>query len=88
MTRFLTGHLVGGLPAQAATELPMDQLQRARVCLEAGASRPRSARAFEAAATKVAEFALPSGIQALSRLQGDSWAGAADPRREGVSVGD
>ncbi|MFO1225799.1 gamma-glutamyltransferase [Roseateles sp.] len=89
MTRFLTGHLVGGLPAQAAAELPhLINFNGPEVYLEAGRFSAAQREALQARGHKVAEFALPSGIQALSRLQGDSWAGAADPRREGVSVGD
>ena len=37
MTRFLTGHLVGGLPAQAAAELPhLINFNGPEVYLEAG----------------------------------------------------
>jgi gamma-glutamyltranspeptidase / glutathione hydrolase len=89
MTRFLTGHLVAGLAAQAAAEQPhLINFNGAEVYLEAGRFTPAEKEALQVRGHKVAEFALPSGIQALSRLSGDTWAGAADPRREGVSVGD
>lgn len=89
MARFLSAHLAWGLPAQAAAEQPhLVNFNGPDVYLEAGRFTPAEKDALRARGHKLAEFALPSGIQALSRVQGSDWAGAADPRREGVSVGD
>ena len=75
-------------PAQAAAELPhLINFNGPEVYLEAGCFG-RAARGLQARGHKAAEFALPSGIQALSRLQGDSWAARLTRVAKGVSVGD
>ena len=48
---------------------------------------PRALSALQARGHKVVEAPLPSGLQAIARTP-EGWFGGADPRREGVVLGD
>ncbi|SAK81856.1 gamma-glutamyltransferase [Caballeronia hypogeia] len=60
--------------------------------LEKGLVTPELGEALKARGHQVAEVEMTSGIQALMRKQQANgrkvWAGGADPRREGVALGD
>ena len=60
--------------------------------LEAGLVTPQLADALRARGHQVAEIEMTSGLQAIVRRQRTDerkrWAGGADPRREGVAMGD
>ena len=83
----LYGMLHWGLNAQQAIDLPnfgaMDEL----VILEKGRITPATANALRARGHTVVEAPLPSGLQAIARTP-EGWFGGADPRREGVVLGD
>ncbi|MEI7516438.1 MAG: gamma-glutamyltransferase, partial [Betaproteobacteria bacterium] len=83
----LYGMLHWGLNAQAAIDLPnfgaMDEL----LILEKGRFMPATVSALQARGHKVVEAPLPSGLQAIARKP-EGWFGGADPRREGVVLGD
>jgi len=83
----LYGMLHWGLNAQAAIDLPnfgaMDEL----LILEKGRFMPATVSALQARGHKVVEAPLPSGLQAIARSP-EGWFGGADPRREGVVLGD
>ena len=83
----LYGMLHWGLNAQQAIDLPnfgaMDEL----LILENGRFMPATANALRARGHTVVEAPLPSGLQAIARTP-EGWFGGADPRREGVVLGD
>jgi gamma-glutamyltranspeptidase/glutathione hydrolase len=83
----LYGMLHWDLNAQQAIDLPnfgaMDDL----LILEKGRFTSDTAKALEARGHKVVEAPLPSGLQAIARTP-TGWFGGADPRREGVVLGD
>jgi gamma-glutamyltranspeptidase / glutathione hydrolase len=86
-TKTLYGMLHWGLSPQAAIDLPNFGTTGGPVFLEAGRFAPTAAQALRARGHTVAEFALTSGIQAIARTPG-GWVGGADPRREGIMLGD
>jgi gamma-glutamyltranspeptidase / glutathione hydrolase len=83
----LYGMLHWGLNTQQAIDLPnfgaMDEL----LILEKGRFTPATVSALQARGHKVVEAPLPSGLQAIARTP-EGWFGGADPRREGVVLGD
>ncbi len=83
----LYGMLHWGLNAQQAIDLPnfgaMDDL----LILEKGRFSADTANALRARGHTVVEAPLPSGLQAIARTP-EGWFGGADPRREGVVLGD
>ena len=83
----LYGMLHWGLNAQQAIDRPnfgaMDDL----LILEKGRFMPATVSALQARGHKVVEAPLPSGLQAIARTP-EGWFGGADPRREGVVLGD
>ena len=54
--------------------------------LEAGRFPPATAEAMRQRGHVVSEVPLPSGLQALQRTP-QCWVGGADPRREGIVMG-
>ncbi|MES2715091.1 MAG: gamma-glutamyltransferase family protein [Pseudomonadota bacterium] len=83
----LVGSLQWGLNAQQAIDLPNFGSFNGPTVLEAGRFAPATVAALKARGHQVVETALPSGLQALQRTPG-GWFGGADPRREGVVMGE
>jgi gamma-glutamyltranspeptidase / glutathione hydrolase len=76
-----------GLTPQAAIDLPNFAHLGGPVLLEKGRFSASTIEALKARGHAVVEVELPSGIQAIQR-QGSAWRGGADPRREGIVLGD
>ncbi|OYT92013.1 MAG: gamma-glutamyltransferase [Burkholderiales bacterium PBB3] len=83
----LYGMLNWGLNAQEAINLPNFGTLGGPAFLEAGRFAPTTAQALRTRGHKVYEVDLPSGIQAIARTP-QGFFGGADPRREGVVLGD
>ncbi|MDE2615043.1 MAG: gamma-glutamyltransferase, partial [Burkholderiales bacterium] len=75
------------LDAQRAIDLPNFASLGGAVVLEAGRFPPATGAALRALGHAVVERDLTSGLQAIERTP-DGWFGGADPRREGVVIGD
>ena len=75
------------LDAQRAIDLPNFGSFNGPTVLEAGRFPPGTVKALEARGHQVRESALTSGLQAIQRTD-DGWFGGADPRREGVVMGE
>ena len=87
----LLGTLGGGLAPQAAIDLPNFGTLGGPVMLEAGRFPAGTVQALEQKGHTVSETPMPSGLQAIQRGLKDGrpvWLGGADPRREGIVVGD
>lgn len=74
-------------PLQAAVEAPNLLVAPPRLLLEPGAWPPGLVDGLGARGHRPQTLALTSGLHALRR-QGPGWEAAADPRREGIAVGD
>jgi len=83
----LLGTLVWGLDVQRAIDLPNYATFGGALLLEAGRFPDGTAAALRALGHEVRELELTSGVQAIERRPG-GWFGGADPRREGVVVGE
>ncbi|OYU44253.1 MAG: hypothetical protein CFE44_13950 [Burkholderiales bacterium PBB4] len=83
----LYGMLNWGLNAQDAISLPNFGTLGGPVFLEAGRFPATTGDALRARGHKVFEVDLPSGIQAIARTT-TGFFGGADPRREGMVLGD
>ena len=83
----LIGTLDWGLDAQRAIDLPNFGSFGGPVALEAGRFPAATVEALKARGHRVVEAELTSGLQALQRSAA-GWHGGADPRREGVVMGD
>ena len=83
----LIGTLDWGLDAQRAIDLPNFGSFGGPLALEAGRFPAATVAALKARGHQVLETELTSGLQALQRNAG-GWHGGADPRREGVVMGD
>ena len=83
----LYGMLNWGLNAQQAINLPNFGTLGGPAFLEAGRFAPATAQALRARGHTVYEVEMPSGIQAIARTP-NGFFGGADPRREGVVLGD
>ncbi|GCL63665.1 gamma-glutamyltransferase family protein [Pseudaquabacterium pictum] len=83
----LLGSLPWGLNAQQAIDLPNFGSFNGPTVLEAGRFAPATVAALKARGHTVVETDLPSGLQALQRTP-TGWFGGADPRREGVVMGE
>ena len=83
----LYGMLHWGLNAQQAIDLPNFGAMDEPLILEKGRFWPATVNALQARGHKVVEAPLPSGLQAIARTP-EGWFGGADPRREGVVLGD
>jgi gamma-glutamyltranspeptidase/glutathione hydrolase len=81
---------VGGLDPQAAIDLPnLGNFNGPTVLLEAGQFPPATVQGLRQRGNAVEQIELTSGLQALQRdASGRGWWGGADPRREGVVLGD
>ena len=83
----LYGMLNWGLNAQEAINLPNFGTLGGPVFLEVGRFAPATAQALRKRGHTVYEVELPSGIQAIERTP-RGFFGGADPRREGIVLGD
>jgi gamma-glutamyltranspeptidase/glutathione hydrolase len=77
---------LGRTPAQALAGGHVTTATAPRVQLEAGTPRAALAGALRERGHEVSVNPLPSGAGFL-RLVGDGWLGGADPRRDGVALG-
>lgn len=84
----LLGTLHQGLTPQQAIDLPNFGTTGGPVLLEAGRFPAETPQALEQRGHSVQQVPMPSGLQALQRGPGGVWMGGADPRREGVVLGD
>lgn len=83
----LLGTLAWRLDAQQAVALPNFGSTNGPTLLEAGRFPPATVEALRARGHEVRELPMTSGLQAIERTA-TGWFGGADPRREGVVMGD
>jgi gamma-glutamyltranspeptidase / glutathione hydrolase len=86
-TKLLTGTLHWGLNAQQAIDLPNFGSLGGPTLLEAQRFDRNTVDAMKARGHEVREMEMTSGLQAIERTP-NGWFGGADPRREGVVLGD
>jgi len=86
VAKTLVGTFDWGLDAQQAINLPNFGSFSGPTLLEAGRFAPATVEALKARGHGVVETDLTSGLQALQRTP-TGWFGGADPRREGVVMG-
>jgi len=84
----LVGTLAWGLDAQRAIDLPNFGNFNSPTLLEQGGFPAATVQALRARGHTVVETEMTSGLQALQRRPDGRWFGGADPRREGVVLGD
>ena len=77
-----------GLEVQQAIALPNFGSFNGPTVLESRRFPPATREALHSRGHVVVETELTSGLQALQRREGGGWFGGADPRREGVVIGD
>jgi gamma-glutamyltranspeptidase/glutathione hydrolase len=85
--KLLLGTLDWGLSPQEAIDLPNFSALDEVLLLESGGFPASTVAALAARGHKVQQVPLTSGIQAIQRNDA-GWSGGADPRREGVVLGD
>jgi gamma-glutamyltranspeptidase / glutathione hydrolase len=85
--KVLIGTLQWGLDAQRAIDLPNFANFNGPTVLEPGRFPPSTVQALQARGHVVVPLELTSGVQAIQRTP-QGWFGGADPRREGVVMGD
>ena len=83
----LIGTLQWGLDAQRAIDLPNFGSFNGPILLESGRFAAATVEALKARGHTVVQTDLTSGLQALQRTA-TGWLGGADPRREGVVMGE
>jgi len=83
----LLGMYGWGLDAQRAIDLPNFASYNGPTILEAGRFPRSTLKALRARRHEVGESEMTSGLQAIQRTAG-GWFGGADPRREGVVMGE
>ncbi|WP_312448666.1 gamma-glutamyltransferase family protein [Stutzerimonas nitrititolerans] len=83
----LLGMYGWGLDAQRAIDLPNFASYNGPTMLEAGRFPRSSLKALEARGHEVRESEMTSGLQAIQRTA-SGWFGGADPRREGLVMGE
>ncbi|WP_416561020.1 gamma-glutamyltransferase family protein [Limnohabitans sp. yimb22184] len=86
-TKLLTGTLHWGLNAQQAIDLPNFGSLGGPTLLEAQRFERSTVDALQLRGHEVREMDMTSGLQAIKRTP-SGWFGGADPRREGVVLGD
>lgn len=84
----LYGTLQWGLTPQQAIDLPNFGSLNGPTLLEEGRFPAATVQALRARGAEVREMPMTSGLQALQRRAGGGWLGGADPRREGVVMGE
>lgn len=88
VAKVLTGALAWGLPAQQAVDLPnFGHFNSGSLIVERDALTAEQLAVLRARGHTVVETDLTSGLQVLMRVK-DGWVGGADPRREGVVLGE
>ena len=85
--KLLTGTLHWGLNAQQAVSLPNFGSLNGPTLLESKGFPSSTVDALKARGHDVREMEMTSGLQAIERTP-TGWFGGADPRREGVVLGD
>jgi len=85
--KVLVGTLHWGLNVQQAVDLPNFAHLGGPVLLESQRWPDSTVQALQARGHEVRLVDMPSGLQAIERTP-TGWFGAADPRREGVVLGD
>ena len=91
VAKTLVGTLDWGLNAQQAISLPNFGSRNGPTELEAGRVAPEVVAQLIARGHVVRQFDQNSGLQGIQRRTVDGqpvWFGGADPRREGVALGD
>jgi gamma-glutamyltranspeptidase/glutathione hydrolase len=91
VAKVLVGTLDWGLNMQQAIALPNFGSRNGPTELEAGRFPASEIEALEARGHKVRVFEQTSGLQGIERIRVHGvplWFGGADPRREGVAMGD
>ena len=83
----LLGTLTFGLDAQRAIDLPNFGSLNGPTLLERGRFDAATVDALKARGHAVQEVEMTSGLQAIERTP-SGWFGGADPRREGIAMGD
>jgi len=83
----LYGVLNWGMNVQQAIDLPNFGSLNGPTLLEEKRFAPSEVSALRARGAEVREQAMTSGVQAVQTMP-DGWFGGADPRREGVVIGD
>jgi gamma-glutamyltranspeptidase/glutathione hydrolase len=87
VVKTLIGVLDWGLDIQAAISLPNHAVRRGRIDLERGTALEATAPKLRKLGHRVRVRSLTSGIQGIARKDGVLM-GGADPRREGIALGD
>ncbi|MBR7520643.1 MULTISPECIES: gamma-glutamyltransferase [Pseudomonas] len=87
VNKALLGLLDWQLDPQQAAGLPNFGSRNAGTEVEAGLASPALVRQLAAWGHEVTPMTMTSGMQIIQRTA-DGWAGGADPRREGVALGD
>lgn len=85
--KLLMGTLHGGLNAQQAIQLPNFGSLNGPTLLESGRFAPALVQDLRHRGHEVREMEMTSGLQAIERSAA-GWFGGADPRREGIVLGD
>lgn len=84
----LYGTLNWGMPPQQAINLPNFGSLNGPSLMEEKRFPAATVDALRARGAEVREMNMTSGLQAIQRLPGGGWSGGADPRREGIVMGD
>ncbi|MBM3397890.1 MAG: gamma-glutamyltransferase family protein [Betaproteobacteria bacterium] len=87
VAKLLTGTLHWKLNVQQAMDLPNFGSLGGPILLEAQRFDPATVDALKARGHEVLQIDMTSGLQAIERTH-QGWFGGADPRREGVVMGD
>jgi gamma-glutamyltranspeptidase / glutathione hydrolase len=88
VAKVITGALAWGLPVQQAVDLPnFGHFNSGSLIVERGALTAEQLAALRGRGHAVVETDLTSGLQVLLRTS-KGWVGGADPRREGVVLGE
>jgi gamma-glutamyltranspeptidase/glutathione hydrolase len=87
VAKTLLGTFAFGLVAQRAIDLPNFGNLNGPTLLERGRFDAATAQALQERGHAVQQIEMTSGLQAIER-RGSGWFGGADPRREGVAMGD
>jgi len=92
VTKTLVGLLDWGLDVQQAIDLPNFGSRNGPTEVEQGRISGAVVEGLRARGHEVREMPMTSGLQGIVRVRGadgrSAWAGGADPRREGVALGD
>jgi gamma-glutamyltranspeptidase / glutathione hydrolase len=87
VAKSLYGVLDWGLDVQRAIDLPNFGSLNGPTILEPNRFPPATVQALRAMGHEVVQNPFPGGIQAIQRTRG-GWFGGADPRRDGIVMGD